>query len=943
LGFVPAELPPKADILFLGEAPGEDEAYASKPFVGRSGARLDRLLTRVGLKRGEVGIGNVLACEPESNRMDRAHIPAAIAHCAVHREPWLRDPRWKLIVPLGGSALRVLHGFEHEKVQVKDFHGQPLLDPQDRWSVATFHPAFLLRKPSLTGIVYWDLQRALKVMKEGWEYDQPRLVIDPPLEWLDAWLDQYEVVQETVWLFADTETKGKGTDEGMAKSGVTKREKEQAAKLQHIGSAILNRSNPSAQIIRVNLAMSVNEGITFPFEGPYIERWRRAMAMQGVKVFWNAEFDTERSALWDCPVSEPILDAMNAWHVLQSDVPKGLGFVSPIYSKAAPWKHLVNVDPGLYAAMDPVQTARIGYGVARDLQAIGMWEVFRRHLWQLDVLCLRPAKKIGLGFDREDLLKFQGELELSMEQLSDQMQALYPEALQRLEPKHGLKDRPEGQEVVEKLSKVPVLRCTTCGQEERVGPSHKCKDKTLVPKVEQVERELVRFFRRVPFNPESSQQVLSYVLHQGHEPGTNKAKTQSVDKLALARLQNTQDPFYTQLTKYRQTTKMSSAFVESTLARLDQNNRVHASTQHNPSTLRLNMADPNLQQVAAGRDGREVGKDLAKRYRRTVRAAKGCVFLELDFSAIEAVLVGWFAKDPGYIRAARLGVHAYLASVWLKKPPPEHWTDEEKGAYYKTIKADNPTAYDRSKRVVHMSAYLATPFGIVRNYPEHFASTKDAAHLQSLLFKLAPKMRRWQLDTVEQAHAYGGLGGTLLDKQLRTPKDGLIQPPPVHPFGYKHTFWEVKEARRAADGSWQFREGDDAKRAVAFYPQSTARGVLTEACLRLFDPEHPSYIGYTFFGETPLRALIHDSVFLEVEEQHADWVLQVAWEEMVRPVPELPCPEEWGMGTALSIGVEAKRGINWADMEIVPPCPPGVAWDTAVEEEDDESEPYEAI
>jgi hypothetical protein len=773
-------------------------------------------------------------------------------------------------------------------------------------------------------------------MKEGWEYDQPRLVIDPPLEWLDAWLDQYEAVQETVWLFADTETKGKGTDEGMAKSGVTKREKEQAAKLQHIGSAILNRSNPSAQIIRVNLAMSVNEGITFPFEGPYIERWRRAMAMQGVKAFWNAEFDTERSALWDCPVSEPVLDAMNAWHVLQSDVPKGLGFVSAFYSKAAPWKHLVNVDPGLYAAMDPVQTARIGYGVARDLQALGMWEVFKRHLWLLDVLCLRPAKAIGIHHDRQDLLAFREELQIGMQALTQQMQELFPQELRKLEPKDGLQSRPETGEAVQTEKLVTVRVCKTCGLQERVGPKHRCKDKALTAQVAEEQQNLVRWFRRAPFNPESQQQVLRYVLYAGHEPGTNKAKTQSVDKLALARLQRTGDAFYKQLLEYRQTTKMKGTFVESTLARLDQNDRVHATPRHNPSTLRLSYENPNPTQVSKGRDGREIGKGLAARYRSTFTAQKGCVLVELDFSAVEAVTTGYCAKDPGFIRAAKLGVHGMLAAAWLKKSPPEHWSEKEKGAYYQTIKVQHKPVYDRSKIVVYRTLYGGTPEGMLRTDPDEFANLREAQQFQGLLFKLAPQVHAWQKHIALQAHTYGFLGGTSEDPARRARED--VAPPEVHPFGYKHTFWEVQEVYRKKSGDWGTRKGHDADRCLAFYPQSIARGILTEAALRLFDPENSSYIGWTFFGETPLRVMIHDALLLEVEEHHADWVLKTVYDEMTRPIEQLPCPADWGMGEYLTVGVAAEMGPDWGHMQTVPPEDVGVASDGWSEEEDEEDE-----
>lgn len=108
--------------------------------------------------------------------------------------------------------------------------------------------------------------------------------------------------------------------------------------------------------------------------------------------------------------------------------------------------------------------------------------------------------------------------------------------------------------------------------------------------------------------------------------------------------------------------------------------------------------------------------------------------------------------------------------------------------------------------------------------------------------------------------------------------------------------------------------------SVAFYPQSTARGVLTEACFPLFDPDDDPalYIGDAYFGRTPLRAPIHDSLLLEVPTRKVDRVIERVQQAMGRPVEALPCPPEWGMGPYLTIGVDGKIGDDWGHMATIP-------------------------
>ena len=315
---------------------------------------------------------------------------------------------------------------------------------------------------------------------------------------------------------------------------------------------------------------------------------------------------------------------------------------------------------------------------------------------------------------------------------------------------------------------------------------------------------------------------------------------------------------------------------------------------------------------------------------------RGTSLCEVDFSAIEAVLVGWFARDPDYVRLAKLGVHSGLASHLLKKPFDTSWLltrTKELREYLLAVKAEakktpsgDSNIYEVAKRISHGTNYCLTPHGMHNNFPKEFTTVGVAQKYQRIYFQMAPTIPAWQKSVQKFAYDHGFLGG---------PGD----PPFGHPFAYKHWFWAVASYKKISDAQAERRTkngnpvayfhgqpyavelGEDAKRAVAFYPQSTGRGLLTEAMLRLFDPveaePYNSYIGDAYYGRTPLRAPIHDSLFLEFPRRIQDRALEIVIREMTRPCVQLPNPESWGLGEYLVVDVEAKVGQAWSAMETV--------------------------
>jgi len=144
---VPGEGNPNAQLVFVGEGPGADEDAQGRPFVGRSGQLLDKIIIAMGLKRSDVYICNIVKCRPPENREPR---PEEIISCLPFLKKQLGLIRPKVIVALGAPSTRTLLETNKPIGQMRgkfhDFYFDDLSPPIKL--MPTFHPAYLLRNYS---------------------------------------------------------------------------------------------------------------------------------------------------------------------------------------------------------------------------------------------------------------------------------------------------------------------------------------------------------------------------------------------------------------------------------------------------------------------------------------------------------------------------------------------------------------------------------------------------------------------------------------------------------------------------------------------------------------------------------------------------------------------------------------------------------------------------
>ena len=135
---VPGDFPSGARLLLVGEAPGAQEDETGRPFVGRGGQLLDRLLADAGLDRARIAVANTLKCRPPGNRTPAR---AELQRCRgwLDRQVELADP--SVVLTLGGTALSWALGQGH---RLRDMRGR--LHPwQGRTLLVTYHPSAALR------------------------------------------------------------------------------------------------------------------------------------------------------------------------------------------------------------------------------------------------------------------------------------------------------------------------------------------------------------------------------------------------------------------------------------------------------------------------------------------------------------------------------------------------------------------------------------------------------------------------------------------------------------------------------------------------------------------------------------------------------------------------------------------------------------------------------
>jgi uracil-DNA glycosylase family 4 len=153
---------PDGGLMLVGEAPGADEDRQGKPFVGRAGRLLDKMLAAIGLDRRHAYIANVVPWRPPGNRTPT---PQETAICLpfVQRQIELAAPR--VLVTLGGPSTQTLLGLKDGILRTRGRWSRCIIADREIPTMPTLHPAYLLRQPAQKRLAWRDLQAIRKAFE----------------------------------------------------------------------------------------------------------------------------------------------------------------------------------------------------------------------------------------------------------------------------------------------------------------------------------------------------------------------------------------------------------------------------------------------------------------------------------------------------------------------------------------------------------------------------------------------------------------------------------------------------------------------------------------------------------------------------------------------------------------------------------------------------------
>jgi DNA polymerase len=149
---------PQAKLMFVGEGPGREEDIQGRPFVGDAGKVLTNLIKKMGLRREDVYIANIVKCRPPNNRDPEEEEKAA---CGLFLEKQIDIIQPKIIMALGRIAAHTLTGSSIPITKLRgsffQYKGIPVMP--------TFHPAYLMRNPKDKWLTWEDAQKVLERLK----------------------------------------------------------------------------------------------------------------------------------------------------------------------------------------------------------------------------------------------------------------------------------------------------------------------------------------------------------------------------------------------------------------------------------------------------------------------------------------------------------------------------------------------------------------------------------------------------------------------------------------------------------------------------------------------------------------------------------------------------------------------------------------------------------
>jgi len=870
-------------VLIVGEASGEMEARDGLPLrpYAPAGSLLERTFKRMGLSRAQFSLTNCLRCRPRNNWLSGAPWEySALNACRPNLDAAIADRRPRAILALGDTALRELTGLTGDARGISHLNGYVLRGPDNIPVIPTYHPAFIRRGAArLQGLFSRHLQRAINVaagrdtqwiwddacegelhFKEARNGETLRYETYPSLDAARAFLQNVRSRPDQV-LSYDIETYESSSLDEDARDGFT-----------------------DTRLRLIQFSAGAGTGIAMPWEGGYRDVAAQILHTENPKCGHNVWlFDNrvlraagEREGL-DLAPRGVIYDTLQMFHHWQPDLPAHLQFAAQFVSFPFPWKHLAGADLSFYGCVDVDATLRLFHFLSATLQKDGLWDGANGAAGYLgQVQNVRPVLEAmenrGLPIDDGVRLGLDKEFEAAQAELDAELQQRCPVEVLGLEPRRGKKGNYSYGYVHPPKDLSGLVERTFT-------------ETTLSDAGEASTTTISRWCRLVPFNPNSWQQLLSYMDAKGHkrpkskksenEDGSPKDTTEKKELIRLA--QRHSDTFYLKVIEYRELSKMRGTYIDGFAPHAD--GCVHTTFTFDTGIGQLSSRNPNIQNFP--KHGR-----LAKAVRAMVAAKPGSILTEWDYKSCHVLTLGYLAEDPDYIRIARLDMHSFVTGhalgLWNCRDIISE-TDEQLRARFKWLKSNPEYKHVRDARMKHAILGVGNGLkakGLYDKHMEDFGSIKLAQKFLDIIESVYPRPFAWQKRVQELAHQ---------QRYLKTE------------FGHIRRFYEVFQ--------WDYKKGgwthgDQSEQAISFWLSNIAFGHIREG-LKAVDKAG-------FAAKYGLCNNVHDSLMFHFPQTMLDEHIADIYPILSAPSKVLIHPTIAPDG--LYIDVDCSVGENWAEM-----------------------------
>lgn len=937
-------------VLVMAEALGDNEEKDRLPLrpYAQAGSLWQRVLNRVGVDRQDLTTTNLVWYRPPNNKLaGTSYEMEAINLCRQMNEDLVARVKPKVILALGGLAYRELTGISGKKAGIQLTRG--FITPGTWFKgipvIGSYHPSFLRRSSkgrgddgikdesadggtggmALLGAMIRDLQLALEVARNGYEpftYDDYNLGAT-----LGDWESYLGFLRSNPGLPVsyDWETPmsvRELTEEEIA-AGERERDITQGQMSHRPGQAIVSA--------------------TFPEVLPV---WGEILALPNPKLDWNGrKFDRPQAYAYDWTINGEKHDLMDMWHHLQPDLPRGLQYATSFFvPEVGPWKHLIYGQPEWYGALDVdlpqrdyAAMLKAGAKVRHPVSGRSLAEGYQEQIVDLAPVLDRMTIR-GMPINEEKRAAMDVTLGIEQSRIIKELDRMVPEEIKNVHPKLGFKtSRSTPQACVPgatgpyedgsvRLDEKHVQR----GEEvfvlisvEDVVASKRKKgepkpDPATLPRT---------FFDRwallLPFNT-GDDQVKRYVqwkIAQEAAIGTKKPKwfmpkdpksdKDTTGKLGLNRLLKiTGDPVLKLVLEHREIQTAKGTFVQGWAPGKD--GRVHSTFGFKPASGQLSSESPNAQNFPKH-------KKLASVMNQMLEVAPGRKFVSMDWKSFHVLTTGFEAKDPLYMRMARLDMHSFFALVGLlREYEPEKLIElpnEEllsvlnfyKGSEkvypaYATSGFPGGMTFTQIRGTQAKPTILGVGFGqsahgMFKRNPDSFKNQKQAVYTSQMLDTVFPLPKAWRKEVRLEADFHAKL---------------------VTRFGFQRWFWDVFSRQTIADNyqprpdqtvihddkgrRYLLAPGDDHEAVVAYRPANDAFGIKRSVMV---------WLGKNGLDERyGLINEIHDCLRFECPLPLVDECIEVVRAKMQEPSPLLVDAEVAPGGLWCEVDVEVGYNLD---------------------------------